>query len=104
MDMNVLGLDHLCLQLGGRSEVDAAFRALRELGVDVSEPRLHPEYDPDYYASFFEDPDGLRLELVGRRQGRDYVRDHWDEFSVFLNPVAEHRARRQSAEVEVEAE
>ena len=27
-------------------------------------PREYPEYVPGYYAVFFTDPDGLKLELV----------------------------------------
>lgn len=29
---------------------------------------LYPEYAPDYYAIFFSDPDGIRLELTNFRQ------------------------------------
>jgi glyoxylase I family protein len=88
------GLHHLCLQLPGRAEVDAAAAALRELGIAASDPRLYPEYNPDYYATFFEDPDGMRLELVGRTPYRDELVQRWDEFRVFLNPLAELRSRR----------
>jgi hypothetical protein len=41
--------------------VDRAARELREAGVEATEPRYYPEYAPDYYATFFEDPDGMRL-------------------------------------------
>jgi len=27
-------------------------------------PAHYPEYSGDYYAVFFEDPDGMKLELV----------------------------------------
>lgn len=87
------GLHHLCLQLGGRDDVDAAAAALRAQGVAPTEPKLYPEYSPDYYATFFSDPDGIRLELVGRTEHCDEVVEHWDEFSVFLNPLAELRSR-----------
>jgi glyoxylase I family protein len=89
------GLHHICLQLPGPADVDAAAVALRELGIDASEPRRYPEYDPDYYAIFFEDPDGIRWELVGRRPHRDALVEHWEEFDVFLNPLAELRSRRR---------
>ncbi len=72
------GLHHLCLQVRGRADVDAAFAKLRALGVDASEPRLYPEYNPDYYATFFSDPDGIRLELVARKAKRDEIVATWE--------------------------
>jgi hypothetical protein len=68
---------------------------LRENGVAATSPRLHPGYNPDYYATFFRDPDGLRLELVCRTPYRDDLARHWEEFSVFLNPLAEFRSRNR---------
>ena len=36
-----------------------------EHGIKVLDPPAHyPEYSGDYYAVFFEDPDGMKLELV----------------------------------------
>jgi len=72
------GLHHLCLQLRDPAAVDAAFAELRALGVGATEPRLYPEYNPDYYATFFEDPDGIRLELVARKAKRDEIVASWD--------------------------
>ena len=73
------GLHHICLQLRSRNAVDAACATLSALGVSASEPRLYPEYNPDYYATFFEDPDGIRLELVARRARRDEIAARWAE-------------------------
>lgn len=88
------GLHHVCLQLPTRADVDAAVEALRALGVDATDAKLYPEYNPDYYATFFEDPDGIRLELVTRTPYRDAVVEHWDELRVFLNPWAELQGRK----------
>ena len=88
------GLHHLCLQLPSRAHVDEAAVALRALGVEATEPRRYPEYNPDYYATFFSDPDGIRLELVARTPYRDALVAHWDEFRVFLNPLAELESRK----------
>jgi hypothetical protein len=33
-------------------------------------PRLFPQYRPDYYATFFLDPDGFRLEVATSRDAR----------------------------------
>ena len=82
------GLHHICFQVAAPAEIDAAARGLGELGVVCSQPALYPEYSPDYYAIFFEDPDGIRLELVARTQHREALSRHWDEFTVFLNPLA----------------
>ena len=87
------GLHHLCLQLSSTTDVDSAAARLSERGVRATEPRFYPEYDADYYATFFEDPDGLRLELVARRLARDEIADRWNDLRVFVNPIAELRGR-----------
>jgi hypothetical protein len=36
-------------------------------GADVLHaPQLWPQYHPDYYATFFLDPDGFRVEVRSR--------------------------------------
>ena len=89
------GLHHICLQLKTPADVDSAVSELRSHGVNVTQPRLYPEYNPDYYAAFFEDPDGIRLELVCRTPYRDDIARHWEEFTAFLNPLAELRSRKR---------
>jgi glyoxylase I family protein len=81
------GLHHICFQLDSRAQVDAAADALRALGVGVSQPDFYPEYADDYYAAFFEDPDGIRLELVALRRLRISIRDHWSELTEFEDPL-----------------
>lgn len=81
------GLHHVCFRVGTRDDVDAAARGLAALGVDVGEPRLHPEYAPDYYAVFFTDPDGIRLEIVAHRRMRSLVVEHWDRLTEFEDPL-----------------
>jgi predicted lactoylglutathione lyase len=76
------------LRLPSREQVDAAVREIRALGIEVSEPQLYSQYADDYYAAFFSDPDGIRLELVAMRRLRELVRDHWDQLTEFENPVA----------------
>jgi glyoxylase I family protein len=87
------GLHHLCLQVRGPEDVDEACRALRAVGVEATEPQRYPEYNPDYYATFFRDPDGLRLEIVGRTPYRDELARRWEDLRSFLNPLAELRER-----------
>lgn len=81
------GLHHLCFRVATRADVDTAAAALRARGVDASEPATYPEYAPDYYATFFSDPDGIRLEIVAHRRMRSLVHDHWDELTEFEDPV-----------------
>ena len=57
------GMHHLCFRVLGSAAVDRAVGELRAAGVDATEPKLYPEYAPDYYATFFSDPDGIRLEI-----------------------------------------
>jgi catechol 2,3-dioxygenase-like lactoylglutathione lyase family enzyme len=81
------GLHHLCFRVATPGNVDAAAAALRAIGVDATAPATYPEYAPDYYATFFSDPDGIRLEIVAHRRMRSLVRDHWDELTEFEDPV-----------------
>ena len=72
------GLHHLCFQCDTTDEVDECFRLLVGLGLSPSEPRLFPEYAPDYYSIFFTDPDGIRLEIVNRTVERENVTRAWE--------------------------
>jgi catechol 2,3-dioxygenase-like lactoylglutathione lyase family enzyme len=59
------GLHHLAFAAPSRAAVDAAHRALGALGVAILDaPADYPQYAPGYYAVFFADPDGLKLEYV----------------------------------------
>jgi catechol 2,3-dioxygenase-like lactoylglutathione lyase family enzyme len=82
------GVHHVCFQVKDLKAVDDATAALRRLGVEVTAPASYPEYSPDYYASFFTDPDGIRLEIKARTTMRDDVVREWDNFTVFENPLA----------------
>lgn len=81
------GLHHLCFRLADRAAVDRAATALRALGVEVSGPRVHPDYAPDYYAAFFRDPDGIRLELVAETRMRRTIRERWSELVEWQDPI-----------------
>ena len=72
------GLHHFCFRVVDEAAVDRAARELRAAGVEVSEPRPYPEYSPDYYAAFFADPDGIRLELCNFWEGRRRRMFDWD--------------------------
>jgi glyoxylase I family protein len=87
------GLHHICFQVPDRGGVQDAYRALSDIGLSPAEPAEYPEYHDDYYAVFFEDPDGIRLEVVARSRYRDEIADRWEDLTVFTNPIAELRDR-----------
>ncbi len=73
------GLHHFCLRVEKEEDVDRAAAAMRSAGLSVSIPTYHREYAPDYYAIFFTDPDGLRLEVTNFRQERRDRMQHWEK-------------------------
>jgi glyoxylase I family protein len=73
------GLHHLCFRVDSEADVLAVASALREAGVEVTEPRRYPDYAPDYLATFLSDPDGIRLEITNYRQERRERHDRWHE-------------------------
>lgn len=42
---------------------------IRKAGIDATPARLFPEYAPDYTATFFSDPDGIRVEVINLPSG-----------------------------------
>lgn len=59
------GLHHLAWRARSREDVDAVHRLLVDHGIKVLDaPAHYPQYSGDYYAVFFEDPDGMKLEVV----------------------------------------
>ena len=64
------GLHHFCFRVDSTADVDRAAHELAQSGIEVSTPRLYPEYAPDYYAVFLADPDGIRLEITNFREQR----------------------------------
>jgi len=65
------GFHHLALTVETREEVDAAHASAVAAGATILHPpRRWPEYHPDYYATFFTDPDGFRLEVAASRDAR----------------------------------
>jgi catechol 2,3-dioxygenase-like lactoylglutathione lyase family enzyme len=72
------GLHHFCFRVEDREAVDAVAAQFAGAGVECSAPQLYSEYAPDYYAIFFADPDGLRLEVTNYRQERRKRFEDWD--------------------------
>ena len=55
-----VGFHHYAFELRSRRDVDALEAFVRSLGARIVDPAA--EYYEDYYAVFFLDPDGLKLE------------------------------------------
>lgn len=55
-----VGFHHYAFELRSRKDVDALAEFLKKRDVEVVDPP--DEYYDDYYAVFFRDPDGLKLE------------------------------------------
>ena len=82
------GLHHLCLQVADNAAVDKIAGLLRAARIEITEPAFYPQYADDYYAIFFNDPDGLRHEVVARRVRRKLTVTSWSELTSFLDPWA----------------
>ena len=72
------GLHHFCLRVDSTEEVHEVAERLRSAGIAATPAQLHAQYAPDYTATFFCDPDGIRLEVTNYRQERRQRHDHWD--------------------------
>jgi glyoxylase I family protein len=59
-----VGLHHLAFEASSRAGVDERAAWLRNQGAEIeSEPQEYG-YMPGYYAVFFFDPDGIKLEIL----------------------------------------
>lgn len=66
VDRYALGLHHLAFEAPSRKAVDETARRLREQGAEIDGGPGERHYTPGYYAVFFFDPDGIKLEVVHR--------------------------------------
>lgn len=71
------GLHHFCLRVDSIEDVVTVSRQLCAAGIAASEAKNYPEYAPDYWATYFSDPDGTRLEVTNYRQERRERNDNW---------------------------
>ena len=64
-DRRSVGLNHVAFHAASRFAVDELTDDLRERGVRILYEDRHPfAGGEDHYAVFFEDPDGLKVEVV----------------------------------------
>jgi catechol 2,3-dioxygenase-like lactoylglutathione lyase family enzyme len=63
-DRYAVGVHHVAFTAPSRDAVDERLAWAREQGLEIeNEPQEWP-YMPGYYAGFFHDPDGIKLEIV----------------------------------------
>ncbi len=58
------GIDHLAFHAASRADVDAIADEVRAGGYAIADPPSEYDYAPGYYAVAFDDPDGIRIEIV----------------------------------------
>lgn len=59
-----VGIHHVAFEARSRGQVDERLSWARAQGLEIeNEPREYT-YRPGYYAGFFYDPDGIKLEIV----------------------------------------
>src|SRR5581483_5522816 len=58
-----IGFHHYAFELKSRRDVDALGGFLKKIGADIADPPGE-YYGRDYYAVYFTDPDGMKLEAM----------------------------------------
>jgi len=58
-----VGMEHLAVFVDSREEVDQAYERCLELGARIHFPPQEDRDEPGYWAVFFFDPDGFRIEV-----------------------------------------
>lgn len=62
-----VGLNHLAFRVNSKENVDKFCKEFLEknrINTLYGSPKAYPEYDKDYYAAYFEDPDRIKLEVA----------------------------------------
>jgi glyoxylase I family protein len=73
-DRYSIGVHHVAFRARTRRRVNERARWLRERGVEIESGPREYDYTPGYYAVFFYDPDGMKLEIVSRSRVRTALR------------------------------
>ena len=62
-----IGINHFAFHVNSKEEVDRfveKFLKPKNIPTLYHTPKPFPQYTPDYYAVFFEDPDRIKLEVA----------------------------------------
>jgi glyoxylase I family protein len=63
-DRYAVGVHHIAFEAWSRATVDERADWLAERGAEIESGPEEYAYEPGYYAVFFYDPDGIKLEIV----------------------------------------
>jgi len=56
---------HLAFRAANRQEVDDVYRQILDIGASwIAEPQYYSQHGAGYYALFFKDPGGIKLEVT----------------------------------------
>lgn len=56
---------HLAFRASSQQEVDSLYESIKSLDTTwLAAPQYYPQHGESYYALFFKDPDGIKLEVV----------------------------------------
>jgi glyoxylase I family protein len=69
-----VGIHHICFSAPNRGTVDRIAAWLRSGGHEIESGPEEYGYTPGYYAVFFYDPDGIKLEVLHRPRERDLAK------------------------------
>lgn len=73
-DRYAIGIHHICFSASNRETVNRIAEWLRDHGHEIESGPEEYGYTPGYYAVFFYDPDGIKLEVLHRPREGDLVR------------------------------
>lgn len=59
-----VGIEHFAVFVDDRDEVDETYQRCLKLGVRIHFPPQEDRDEPGYWALFFFDPDGIRVEVA----------------------------------------
>jgi glyoxylase I family protein len=63
-DRDAPGMNHLAFEAESRSDVEKMYALLKEMRTQVLDPPAEYPYFPGYFAVYFTDPDGIKLEFA----------------------------------------
>ncbi|MCX6803258.1 MAG: VOC family protein [Candidatus Diapherotrites archaeon] len=58
------GLHHLCFKAISEEEVNEVYEMIKGKTIVFDPPQRYSDYTDKYYAVFFADPDGMKLEVA----------------------------------------
>ncbi len=58
------GFSHMAWNAERREDVDRLYDILKKMGAEILDAPCEMNYSPGYYGVWFQDPDGMKLELA----------------------------------------